>query len=112
VTVEEILAGLGVTVDPAKADVLKTWNGKLSAIEGDAQTKLASATKQFTDAQALQRVIDDNIRTSGLTEANIAQLQANNAALTAALASRDAAIESIKKQGFSGLEIPNMPATQ
>ena len=62
------------------------------------------------DAQALQRVIDENIRTAGLTETNMAQLQANNAALTAALASRDAAIEEIKKQGFTGLNIPALPA--
>lgn len=109
-TVEELLTELGVTADPAKANVLQSWNGKLAALETDAQQKLAKANKSLEDAQALQRVIDDSIRTSGLTETNVAQLQANNAALTAALASRDAAIESIKKQGFSGLEIPDLPA--
>lgn len=109
-TVDEILAELGVTVDPAKTSVLKTWNGKLAALETDAQTKLADAQKQLADAQGLQRVIDDNIRTSGLTEANLAQLQANNAALTAALASRDAAIKTIKDAGFTGLNIPDLPA--
>lgn len=108
-TVEEILAGLGVTVDPAKNDAIRNWNGKLAALETDAQTKLADAQKQLQDAQALQRVIDDSIRTSGLTEANMAQLQANNAALTAALAARDAAIEEIKKAGFTGLNIPELP---
>ena len=108
-TVEELIAELGVTVDPAKAGVLKTWNDKLSALETDAQTKLADAQKQLQDAQGLQRVIDESIRTSGLTEANIAQLQANNAALTAALAARDAAIDEIKKQGFTGLNIPELP---
>ena len=109
-TVDEILAELGVTVDPAKTSVLKTWNGKLAALETDAQTKLADAQKQLSDAQGLQRVIDDSIRTSGLTEANLAQLQANNAALTAALAARDAAINEIKKAGFTGLNIPELPA--
>jgi hypothetical protein len=109
-TVEEILAGLGVTLDPAKTYDFKTWNGKLSALESDAQTKLADAQKQLQDAQGLQRVIDESIRTSGLTEANVAQLQANNAALTAAIASRDAAIAEIKKAGFTGLNIPDLPA--
>jgi hypothetical protein len=50
----------------------------------------------------LQRVIDENIRTAGLTETNLAQLQANNAALTAAL-------ESVRSQGFTGLNIPDLP---
>lgn len=109
-TVEEILAGLGVVADPAKADVLKTWNGKLAALETDAQTKLADAQKQLQDAQGLQRVIDDSIRTSGLTEANVTQLQANNAALKAALDARDAAIKTIKDAGFSGLTLPDLPA--
>ena len=77
-TVEELIAELGVTVDPAKAGVLKTWNDKFSAMETDSQTKLADAQKQLQDAQGLQRVIDDSIRESGLTEANIIQLQANN----------------------------------
>ena len=108
-TVEELIAELGVTVDPAKAGVLKTWNDKFSAMETDSQTKLADAQKQLQDAQGLQRVIDDSIRESGLTEANIAQLQANNAALTAALSARDAAIDEIKKAGFTGLNIPDLP---
>jgi len=107
--VDEILAELGVTVDPAKTAVLKTWNDKLSALETDAQTKLADAQKQLQDAQGLQRVIDQNIQASGLTEANITQLQANNAALTAALAARDAAIDEIKKAGVTGLNIPELP---
>ena len=109
-TVEEILAELGITPDPAKAAVVKKWNTTLSASEGDAQTKLAAAQKKMDDAQALQRVIDENIRTAGLTETNVAQLQANNAALTAANASLVAAVEEIKKQGFTGLNIPALPA--
>ena len=105
-TVEEILAELGITPDPSKAAVVKKWNTTLSASEGDAQTKLATAQKKMEDAQALQRVIDENIRTAGLTETNVAQLRANNAALTAANASLVAAVEEIKKQGFTGLNIP------
>lgn len=108
-TVEEILSSLGVTPDPAKASAIAEWNTKLTASQTEAQQKIADATKQLQDAQALQRVIDENIRTAGLTETNLAQLQANNAALTAALAARDAAIETIKKQGFTGLNIPDLP---
>ena len=65
-TVEELIAELGVTVDPAKAGVLKTWNDKFSAMETDSQTKLADAQKQLQDAQGLQRVIDDSIRNLAL----------------------------------------------
>lgn len=108
-TVEDILAALGVEVDPAKANIVKEWNGKLSASETDAQKRVAEAQKQIQAAQELQRVIDDNIRTAGLTETNLAQLQANNAALTAANAALTAAIEDIKKQGFSGINIPELP---
>ena len=109
-TVEEILADLGATVDPAKAANVAKWNTTLATTESGAAQKLAAAEKQLKDAQDLQRVIDDNIAKAGLTETNIAQLQANNAALTAALASRDAAIKSIKDQGFTGINIPELPA--
>jgi hypothetical protein len=108
-TVEELIAELGVTVDPAKSGVLKNWNTKFATLETDSQQKLADAQKQLQDAQGLQRVIDESIRTSGLTEANIAQLQANNAALTAANAALTAAVEDIRKQGFTGLNIPDLP---
>ena len=109
-TVEEILADLGVTVDPAKAASVAKWNSTLATTESSAAQKLAAAEKQLQDAQALQRVIDENIRTAGLTETNMAQLQASNAALTAALASREAAIKAIKDQGFTNLNIPDLPA--
>jgi hypothetical protein len=108
-TVEEILNDLGVTVDPAKTANVAKWNTTLAATESGAAQKLADAQKQLKDAQDLQRVIDDNIAKSGLTEMNMAQLQANNAALTAALASRDAAIKSIKDQGFTGITVPDLP---
>jgi hypothetical protein len=63
---------------------------------------MAKAQKELTDAQALKRVIDENIATHGVNEVNIAQLQASNAALTAAL-------ESVKKAGFTGITIPELP---
>jgi hypothetical protein len=108
-TLEEILSDLGVTVDPAKAANVAKWNTTLQTSQSEAQQKLADAQKAFTDAQNLQRVIDQNITASGLTEVNIAQLQANNAALTAALAMRDAALDEIKKAGFTGINIPDLP---
>ncbi len=107
--VEEILAALGVAIDPAKAATIQEWNGKLSASENDAQTRLATAQSEMQKAQGLQRVIDDNIRAAGLTETNVAQLQANNAALTAANASLTAAVEEVRKQGFTGITIPALP---
>lgn len=107
--VEEILAALGVEADPAKASVLQEWNGRLAAVESDAQAKLTDAQQQVQSAQALQRVIDENIRTSGLTETNMAQLRANNAALTAANAALTAALEDVKKSGFEGITIPELP---
>jgi hypothetical protein len=109
--VEEILAALGVEVDPAKASVVQEWNGKLSASENEAQTRLSEAQSKVQEAEALQRVIDDNIRTAGLTETNIAQLRANNASLSAANAQLITAVESIKSQGFDGITIPDLPKT-
>lgn len=110
--VEDLLADLGISVDPAKSSVLQSWNGKLTALETDSQSKLSAAQKQLEDAQALQSVIDQNIESAGLTENNVAQLQANNAALAAANASLTAAVENIRKQGFTGLEIPDLPSVQ
>jgi hypothetical protein len=109
VTVEEILADLGVTVDPAKTANVAKWNTTLAATESGAAQKLADAQKQLADAESLQRVIDGNIAKAGLTETNLAQLSANNAALTAALAARDAALESLKSKGFTDLNIPTFP---
>lgn len=105
-TVDELLAELGVTVDPAKASVVKTWNEKFSALESEAQTKLTDAEKSLADAQALQRVIDENIRTSGLTETNVAAKDAVIASLNEAVAQRDAALKELKSKGFTGLDIP------
>ena len=103
-TVEELAAELGIPAETlaAKPDVVKKWNSTFATTESNATQKLADAQKQLTDAQNLQRVIDENIRTAGLTETNMAQLQANNAALTAAL-------ESVKKAGFTGITIPDLP---
>lgn len=107
-TVEEILADLGVTVDPAKAANVAKWNGTLSTTQQEAAQKMEAAQKALTDAQNLQRVIDENIAANGLNEANMAQLRASNAALAAALA-------EVKKAGFSNITIPDfnvgVPAT-
>lgn len=109
--VEDILAALGVQVDPAKASVIQEWNGKLTASETEAQQRLDAAQKKVSDAEALDRIINENIRTAGLTETSVAQLQANNAALTAANTQLRTAVESIKAQGFTGISIPELPKT-
>lgn len=109
-TVDEILAGLGIAVDPAKTDAIRTWNGKLASLESDAQAKLAEAEQKMRDSEGLQRVVDENIRISGLTEAALAEARANAAAWQRAASERDAAIKTIKDAGFSGLNIPELPA--
>lgn len=98
-SLEEILTDLGIAPEAyaGKADALKGWNGKISASETAAEKKLA-------DAQALDRVINDNIANFGMNETNIAELRANNAAMKAAL-------EEVKKSGFSGINIPDLPRT-
>jgi len=88
--------GLAAGTLTGKPDVSKKWDGYLN----EGETKLSQAQKSLQDAQNLQRVIDDNIAATGLTEANMAQLKASNAALTAAL-------EEVKKQGFNGITIPD-----
>ena len=96
-TVEEILADLGV--DPAtiasKKDAVASWNGKLTASATEAAQKLA-------DAEALHRVIKEDIDKNGINETSMAQLRASNAAMTAALA-------EVKKAGFTGITIPDFP---
>jgi hypothetical protein len=105
-TVEELAAEFGIPAETlaAKPDVVKKWNTNFATTQSDAATKLAAAEKQLQDAQALQRVIDENIRTAGLTETNIAQLQASNAAYAAAL-------DAVKKAGFTGITMPDLPTT-
>lgn len=103
-SVEEILTSLGIPAESyaGKGDTLKEWNGKISASETAGAAALSAAEKKVADAQALSRVIDDNIAQFGVNETNIAQLRANNAALTAAL-------EEVKKAGFTGINIPDLP---
>ena len=102
--IEDILAELGVTVDPAKAAVVAKWNTTLATTQSEAATTLAAAQKQFEDAQALQRVIDSNINAAGLTETKMAELEANYAAAKAQL-------ESIRAKGFAGIDIPALPVS-
>lgn len=101
---ESELIASGVKIAPGtltgKAEVAAKWDGYF--IEGD--TKLAAANKALTDAQNLQRVIDENIAANGLNETNMAQLRASNAAMSAALA-------EVKKAGFSGINIPEFQTT-
>lgn len=101
-TVEEILSGLGIPAETYAGKDLQSWNGKISAIESTANERITTAEKKLADAQALSQVINDNIAQFGINETNMAQLRANNAALTAAL-------EEVKKAGFSGITIPDLP---
>ncbi len=101
-TLSELETELGLAPGTltAKPEVATKWNGLLT----DGETKLAAAQKALTDAQNLQRVIDENIEKNGLNETNIAQLRASNAAMAAALA-------EVKKAGFTGITIPEFAVT-
>lgn len=92
--------GLASGTLTGKADVVAKYDGYYA----EADTKASAAQKALQDAQNLQRVIDENIANNGLNETNMAQLRASNAALSAALA-------EVKKAGFTGITIPDFPAT-
>lgn len=105
-TVEALATELGI--DPAtlqsKPDAVKKWNGYLS----EADTKYTQATVAQQEAQANldqakrdQAAIDEQIKSFGLTEARVAELQTSNAALTAA-------IEEVKKQGLT-VDLSKLP---
>ena len=105
-TINELAAELGIDVATLKPEAVTKWNGYFA----DAESKAAEAQKKLTEAQTLQSVIDQNIASFGMTETNMAELKANNAALAAANASYKAAMDELKKQGFSGINIPDIPA--
>lgn len=105
-TLEALATELGI--DPAtlaaKPDAVKKWNGYLA----EADTKYTQATAAQNEArQALeqakrdQTAIDDQIKSFGMTEARVAELQTANAALTAA-------IEEVKKQGLN-VDLSKLP---
>jgi len=99
-TLAEIAAELEIPAETlaAKPDVVKKYDGLFAASD----TAVAEAQRKLAEATALDRVVNENIASFGLTEANVEQLKASNAALTAAL-------ESVKKAGFSGITIPDLP---
>lgn len=90
--------GIDVATLEAKPEVVAKWNGYLS----EADTKYKQATTALEQVKAEQAAIDENIKNFGMTEANVASLRANNAAMTAAM-------EELKKQGFT-VNIPEAPA--
>src|SRR5271170_6719923 len=98
---------LGIPLETlqAKPEVTAKWNGYLN----EASTQYTQATAAQKDAEAKlaaveneQRVINDQIASFGMTEANVAALKANNAAMKASL-------EELIKQGFQ-VTIPQEPA--
>ena len=105
-TLDNLAAELGI--DPAtlqaKPEVTAKWNGYLS----EADTKYTRATAAQKDAQEKlelaqrdQQAIDEQITNFGVSETRLAELQASNAALNAAL-------EEVKKQGLN-VNMPNLP---
>ena len=112
-TLRELETELGLAEGTltGKADVAAKYDTLLS--EGaTAQTKMAEAQAALKTAQDTEKVIDDNIRNFGLTEATVADLKASNAALQAANSAYLAAMNELKTQGFSleGVNLPTPPA--
>jgi hypothetical protein len=105
-TLTDLASELGIEVSTlqSKPDVVAKWNGYLS----EADTKYTQATNAQKDAETKleavkneQRVIDENIASFGMTEANVAALRANNAAM-------EASLKALKEQGFD-VKIPDAP---
>lgn len=106
-TLDTLAQELGI--DPAtlaaKGDVVAKWNGYLS----EADTKYTAATAAQKDAEAKlaavqseNDTINANIEKFGYTEANIAALKANNAAM-------EASLKELQTQGFD-VKIPTNTA--
>ena len=110
-TVEELAAELGIPAETlaAKPDVVKKWNKSFATTQSEAQAKLDAALQKVQDAKDIERITNESINAAQLTEFNVAQIQANNDALTTANAALTATIESLRKQGFTGLNIPELP---
>ena len=99
-TIRELAAELGIPEETltAKADIVSKWDGYFTS----ADARSSEAQKKLAEAQQLDAVINQNIQSFGYTEANVAQLNASNAAMKAAM-------ESMKSQGFNGINIPDLP---
>jgi len=109
--------GLAAGTLTGKTDVAAKWDGYLTEgaiAKKDAEEKLAAAQKAVNDAAAAQRVIDEQIASFGLTESRVAQLEAANAALTAAQSGYQAAFGRLKEQGFTfeGITLPEAPTSR
>ncbi len=105
-TVEALAAELGI--DPAtlqaKPDAVKKWNGYLTEADTkytQATAAQAAARETLEQAKRDQQAIDEQIKSFGLTEARVAELQTANAAL-------NAAIEEVKKQGLN-VDLSKLP---
>jgi hypothetical protein len=108
-TLNDLASELGIDVATlqSKPDVVAKWNGYLT----EADTKYTQATQAQKDAETKleavkneQAVIDQNIAAFGMTEANVAALKANNAAM-------EASLKALKEQGFD-VKIPDAPKNE
>ena len=103
-TLQDLASQLGIEVSTLKPEGVTYLNNYVS----EAETKLSNATQAQKDAETKleavkneQRVIDENIASFGMTEANVAALKANNAAM-------EASLKALKEQGFD-VKIPEAP---
>jgi hypothetical protein len=104
-TIDDLASELGIDAATLKPDARAKWNGYLT----EADTKYQQATTAQKDAEAKlkqvieeQKVIDQNISSFGMTEANVIALRANNAAM-------EATLKTLKSQGLD-VNIPEAPA--
>lgn len=103
-SINDLATELGIDPSTLTPDAVTKWNGYLS----EADSKYTSATQAAKDAeenlrlvQEEQRVINERIESFGMTEANVAALRANNAAM-------EASLKTLKEQGFD-VNIPVAP---
>ena len=106
-TLQDLASQLGIEVSTLKPEGVTYLNNYVS----EAETKLQNATQAQKDAEAKleavkneQAVIDQNIAAFGMTEANVAALKANNAAM-------EASLKALKEQGFD-VKIPEAPKAE
>jgi hypothetical protein len=105
-TLKELAAELGIDAATleAKKDVVTKWDGYFADAErkaSEGSRAAEEAQRKFAEAQALQAAIDENIAKFGINDATVAQLQASNAAMKAAM-------DELKKSGIN-VALPDIP---
>jgi hypothetical protein len=102
-TMDALAKELGIDPATLKPEAVSKWNGYLS----EADTKYQTAQQAVEQAKREQAAINEQIQKFGITETTVAQLQASNAAMKAAL---DAANASGFKIDMSGIPQPKTAA--